>query len=508
MCTKTNVSKLVYKTIAFIRENYLVIIVIFAALFLRVFLLDKLPTGIYIDEAMNGNNAVEALRNHKFATFYFDNNGREGLFINIQALFIFFLGAKIWVLRFASALVGTLTILGVYLFLKEFLNNKISSVVGLFTSALLAFNFWDLIFSRTGLRVISGPLVIIYSLYFLARALNSEVESKRFYLNTVISGLIFGIGVSTYISFRSMPLMIITYFVLLFLIKRIDWKIALKSLLIFGFCSILTALPMLFHFYRYPADFWGRTKQVSVFEGTTAAETKRLLARNSLRVFDMFYVHGDGMPRQNFFEAPAIDRITQLLIVIGFLGVLANITRNDELEIRRRILVGFSLVGMFLGVLPAILTVDSSSLALRSFLAITFVFTLAGIGFSYLYEKLFKYKIVNILLIVYGFMLFVTVYNQYFVVWANDKNAQELYYLDGNRAAEKINSLPRDVRKYVISEKGGMVRGVPTTAQPTMFLTDTFDLDKRKQKNVIYTDTLTQEMQNDKEGVILFITNK
>lgn len=40
------------------------------------------PPGLYPDEAMNGNNALEANRTGDYKTFYPDNNGREAIFIH------------------------------------------------------------------------------------------------------------------------------------------------------------------------------------------------------------------------------------------------------------------------------------------------------------------------------------------------------------------------------------------------------------------------------------------
>ena len=63
---------------------------------------------------MNGNNALEALETGDFKIFYPENNGREGLFINIQALSLKVFGAEPWALRIVSAIFGFLTVLGLY----------------------------------------------------------------------------------------------------------------------------------------------------------------------------------------------------------------------------------------------------------------------------------------------------------------------------------------------------------------------------------------------------------
>src|SRR3989344_3790498 len=97
----------------------LILSVLIIASFLRLYNLTELPPGLYPDEAMNGNNAQEALDSGNFKVFYPENFGREGLFINIQALFIRQFGHYPWVLRLPSAIFGILTVLGLYLFTKE-----------------------------------------------------------------------------------------------------------------------------------------------------------------------------------------------------------------------------------------------------------------------------------------------------------------------------------------------------------------------------------------------------
>src|SRR5262245_61195724 len=87
--------------------------------FLRFHKLASIPGGLWRDEAYNGTDGLEALRTHDFKIYYPDNNGREGLFINIQALSIAAFGATPWALRIISATIGVLAILAVYLCARE-----------------------------------------------------------------------------------------------------------------------------------------------------------------------------------------------------------------------------------------------------------------------------------------------------------------------------------------------------------------------------------------------------
>ena len=64
------------------KEFYAVVLIFLVAAFLRFQNLALLPPGLYPDEAMNGNNVLEASKTGNWKVFYPANNGREGLFIN------------------------------------------------------------------------------------------------------------------------------------------------------------------------------------------------------------------------------------------------------------------------------------------------------------------------------------------------------------------------------------------------------------------------------------------
>src|SRR5947208_17015859 len=94
------------------------------AAFFRFYRLHTLPLGLYHDEAMNGNDAVMALRSGSFSVFYPANNGREGLFINLQALSISLFGATPWALRAVSAAMGVACVLGLVMLVRDLYDER------------------------------------------------------------------------------------------------------------------------------------------------------------------------------------------------------------------------------------------------------------------------------------------------------------------------------------------------------------------------------------------------
>src|SRR3990167_6899101 len=120
------------------KEVAIFLIVVGIAAFFRLYQLDKFPPGLYPDEAMNGSNALQALETDNFKAFYPENDGREGMFINLQAISVSVFGNHAWALRIVSAFAGILTVLGLYFLTKELFARQI----GLIASFLLAVSFW------------------------------------------------------------------------------------------------------------------------------------------------------------------------------------------------------------------------------------------------------------------------------------------------------------------------------------------------------------------------------
>ena len=137
------------------KEFWILILIIALAIFFRFYQLDSFPPGLYPDEAMNGNNALVALETGSFKMFYPENNGREGLFINLQALPVGIFGNQPWSLRAVSAIIGVLTVIGLYLLTKELFGWRL----GALSSFLLAISFWHVNFSRIGFRAIMLPFI-------------------------------------------------------------------------------------------------------------------------------------------------------------------------------------------------------------------------------------------------------------------------------------------------------------------------------------------------------------
>ncbi len=235
----------------------LILLVILLAVFFRFYQLENVPPGLYPDVAVNGTNAIEANETGNYRIFYQDNNGREGLFINLIALSFKTFGVGIWQLKLVGAIFGVLAVWGIYLLIKEMFGHK----TALYGSLFMATSLWAVNFSRIGFRANMVPFIIVFGLYFLIR--NYQKPDKPI-IDYVLAGLIMGLGFHTYISFRIAPIIPILLFIYTFFANKELFKKSWKKYLIFFLSMALIALPMFLYFQLNTSEAIVRTGQVSI----------------------------------------------------------------------------------------------------------------------------------------------------------------------------------------------------------------------------------------------------
>ena len=93
------------------QRNVLLFGILIIAIFLRFYHFTTTPPGLYPDEAMDGNNAVEVAETNHFQVFYPEDNGREGLYVNIIAVILKAWPIyEPWIIRLPAAIAGVLTV--------------------------------------------------------------------------------------------------------------------------------------------------------------------------------------------------------------------------------------------------------------------------------------------------------------------------------------------------------------------------------------------------------------
>lgn len=458
---------------------FLSLILIIAG-FLRLNQLHKIPPGLFSDEAVNGNNASEAMFKNDYKIFYPENNGREGLFMNIQSLSTRTFGNHPWSLRLPSAIFGILTVLGMYFLGKELFFKE----VGLAASFLIATGFWHIIFSRIGFRAIMSPFFIVWSLYFFIHALRLiNLSRKKAVVFGAIAGITYGLGFYSYIAYRITPLLfigIIAYF--LFVSENKKWVLYVSS--IFIALSIIVFAPLGLYFLNNPQDFMGRTSQISIFNSGHAI---RDLSINTLKTLGMFNILGDGNWRHNFAGRPQLFWPVGIMFIVGIIHSLRQVIIQKSFS-------HATLLGLFiLAFGPVVISNEGLPHALRAMLMIPSVFLFAGLGMVWIYEYSKKYIHLpwrNILFALLAILIVSDAYYSYFIAWAKRPEVRSSFNYDFTELGYKLKNLPKEPAKYVILEDHQRMG-----AETIMFISDTYLPEQQKEKNIFY-------LQKNKEGEV------
>jgi hypothetical protein len=486
----------------------LLILIVSIGAFLRFWDITSLPPGLYPDEAMNGTNANEAIQTGNYKIFYPENNGREGIFMNIQSVSMRLFGGtdsrEPWMLRIVSALFGTLTVLGVYFLAKElFYAKKPNSskgwfsdaeAIGLASSFFIATLFWHINFSRIGFRAIMMPFVLVWSSYFIFRMLRSLKEDKKDSLKpelfALLGGSLFSFGFYGYLAYRVAPLLLLVPLVR-------GWKEYKKETLkkcfpciftLMVFVMFITALPIGYYFLNNFGDFGTRSAQVSVFASPTMIQD---LSLNILKTLGMFVWNGDYNWRHNYSGAALLWWPVALLFIIGLTLSLKKVFQSLRSPGSLVASSEFFLLWMFAVMsIPVVISNEGMPHALRAIGLIPSAVIWAGVGLVWFVRKISAWlekemkeyprkkaqlqRIgveLGIVLVVFFGAVTVHAYTEYFLRWGGNPSVPGAFTERYTIVGHYLKTLPQETRKYVIVNTRGLhIRGLPIEAQPIMYI--------------------------------------
>ncbi len=464
-------------------------LVVALALFVRLYHISSLPPGVYPDEAVNGVDAVTANASHAWKVFYENNNGREGLFINLIAFAFLLFGVSVAALKIWSVVFGTLTVLGMIFLGEELFGSRRGGIIAGF---LTATSFWAINFSRIGFRAVMLPFILVWTVFFLIRGIQ-----KKKIIDYVFAGIFFGLGVHTYIAFRIAPL-ILAVLVVAFIISRkrfiaTHWK----EIAAFFVAMAVVALPILLDFYHNPIHFSGRTAQVSVFNPeVNQGHLLLALGKTFGLSFAGFNLWGDQNWRHNLPPWPEIFPIIGIFFLAGlfyfiyeFFFLLWRRIRAGERS-ERFILVSLLLSWFFVMMLPEAISAEGLPHALRSIGSMPATLLLAAFSIEGVWKwaekgKLKKYKkAIWTLLIVLIVGSGIWSLKLYFVDWGGSKDVRGAFNENYMNMSQYLNELPGNIPKYVVDNGPGiqMEDGLQTSAEVVKLFT------YRKAANLSFLD--------------------
>ena len=487
------------------KELFFIIVILGLAGFLRFAQLDSIPPGIYPDEAINANQAIDSFGK----IFYPENNGREGLFINLIGVCFKIFGISIWSARSVSAILGTLTVLGIYFLTKElFGQEKILSPA--LSALFLATSFWHINFSRIIFRAIMVPFCLVFFLLFLLRGYR-----KQKLVNFIIAGVFFGLGFHTYIAFRFAVLILPFIFLTWFLVYR--KQKAIKNFFIFTSTflgsTFFIALPIGLYFLKNPGDFLARGGNVSIFN---QANPLIALAKSVILHLSMFNFYGDPNWRHNISTRPILFAPIGIFFLVGLLHSIKKLIQTIKDKDWKKSGTYILLLSWWsIMLLPGVMTIESIPHSLRVIGCIPPTFIFAGLGAVIVYRKisrLFKDKfdfkktksnrlLVSSCILLLGLCFCSAQYLRYFKIWGENKETEKAFSAHCVNIGNYLNSLPEQTLKYVIINEPGP--HIPLPVQTILFTQRTQG--KEDNTKYIFEDELEKVDMSGKKTVIVLM---
>src|SRR3989344_4090661 len=115
-------------------QNYILLlaIIVIIASFFRLWQITSIPGGLFPDEAANGLDIVNYIFEGQHSPFFERGLGRESLFFYLQSVSAKIFGVGVWQMHIVSAIIGILTVITAWFFIKKLFNARIAFLASIF----------------------------------------------------------------------------------------------------------------------------------------------------------------------------------------------------------------------------------------------------------------------------------------------------------------------------------------------------------------------------------------
>jgi len=450
-------------------ECILLILILVSAAGLRLWNLSRAPNGLMPDEASDAYDARSILETGAdrwgephpiFLTAFGRGDYRPALYVYLTVPMVSLLGPDqlAWAGRMPAALMGILTVAGVYLLVRR-VDGPIAALVA---AAILTVCPWHLLISRFGHDASQTPLfavLLMLALQQCALGLNAESSFRSPALDWGVLGLVVGVSPYTYASMKLfVPAMLISFAVIyrrpLFAAMR-DRRIV-GAIVVGVIVCLIVAAPMIWATFTRWEQINARAEETSLFhQGQPIATVLADCAQNWAEHFGprWLFVRGSDVV---FFRTPGVGQLnwfTAPLLLLGLLHI--GIKR-----IRSRfhwVLVAWLI---FYPIASALTT--ASPHVLRAACGIAAFAWLGGIGAAALVER-FSHQWALSRLIATGLAAGIIINGgwssrRYFEIFGRNSQMASLYQADWRVALEAIKDRWRGYQRVFITDHASVER--------------------------------------------------
>jgi 4-amino-4-deoxy-L-arabinose transferase-like glycosyltransferase len=377
------------------RPKTLLLLILLIACFLRIFLLDKFPAGLQVDEALIVYNAYTLSQeaSDAFGNYFPVHLVGYGWGENAFLSYLLVLPIKIFGLshfqffRVIPVFFNLLLLLFIYLLVKELFQQKIA----LLTAFLLALSPWNIALARLLFNVSFLPLFFIAGSFFLIKGLKTT-KNYHYFLAAIIWGLSFYVYAS---SFIWLPILLV---LIVFSFK--DWlkKIKLANYFSFFVPLIIIALPIFLFYLKNQFGILANLDKIAFFSLPNLVHTRldevsilHLPFYLALPLFIISYILHYN-PYFLFFYgnslllSPHIGLVYLFEIPFICLGIILGLKNFKEPSYK------FIILWLAFSALPAAFTIESVPHPLRFTTAMGLFEIFAALGFIYFWQIKFKEK--------------------------------------------------------------------------------------------------------------------
>jgi len=288
------------------------------------------------------------------------------IFLIILGVAAFFRLYQLDISKVFPAMVGVITVIGLYLLTKESFEWRLAAIA----SYLAAISFWHVNFSRTETNATVVPFVLVYTFYFLWKGL------KHNYMPSfVIAGIFGGLGFYTYIPYYCVaPLIAIALFLNYWWYLKKDFDHAkyehaktklLQGFVIFALTAFVVSLLVFINFWQNPESF-------------LSGITNSLTISNIVKTLAMF----------NFTSSPLLPWPIGVFFVVGFINELIHWLKRKHGHFSTVHTLMFA--WFFIMLLPGFLSITAPNALLTiGVLPVVMIFTARGIW--WFFDKLMSW---------------------------------------------------------------------------------------------------------------------
>ena len=348
-------------------NRILLIVVLALAFILRIWNLNNVPPGFYLDEASIGYDAFSVLQTGKdfhghSLPFFFESFGewKNPIYIYATVPSVALFGLDVFATRLPAALFGFLAVFALFLVARELFNEKIA----LLACAFLAVSPWALQFSRIAFEATALSVFFLFGLWFFLKGLHDP----RYW---IASAAFFALCLYTYAAAR---LFIPLFIIALIWIFRTELITAKKQMIIPVGVFLLISLPTIVILLFFPEILFSRANVVGIW---THGHSPFEFFSNYLQYFSPKFLvfEGDGNLRHS---PPGYGMLLWFLIPLLLTGIAVCLRSCDK---NCRILFAWLLLFPVI----AALTYEGSPHAIRSITGVGIFELFAAVGTIWLY---------------------------------------------------------------------------------------------------------------------------